>query len=39
LDDLVGLINDGGKNVNVVEKSKIDWSKYTKDQKLEGELE
>lgn len=39
LDDLVGLINEGGKNVNVVEKSKLDWTSYTKEQKLEGELE
>ena len=35
LDDLVGLINDQGKNVNCIEKSKIDWSKYTKEEKLE----
>eukprot|EP00347_Sterkiella_histriomuscorum_P002686 403367195 len=39
LDDLVGLINDQGKNVNVVEKSKMDWSKYTKEEKLEAEFE
>ncbi len=31
LDDLVGLINEGGKNVNVVEKSKLDWTSYTKE--------
>eukprot|EP00347_Sterkiella_histriomuscorum_P012360 403368891 len=39
LDDLVGLISDQGKNVNVVEKSKMDWSKYTKEEKLEAEFE
>lgn len=35
LDQLVGLISDQGKNVNCIEKSKIDWTKYTKEEKLE----
>ena len=35
LDDLVGLINDQGKNINCIEKSKVDWKKYTKEEKLD----
>ena len=35
LDELVGLINDQGKNVNCIEKSKIDWSKHVKEEKIE----
>ncbi len=31
LDDLVGQITDTGKNMNVIQKSKIDWSTYTKE--------
>ena len=33
------MIGDKDKNVTSIEKSKIDWDKYTKEQKLEGELE
>lgn len=39
MDSLVGLINDQGKNVNCIEKSKIDWTKYTKEEKIEEQLE
>lgn len=39
LDELVGLISAENKNVNCIEKSKIDWSKHTKEEKLEEQLE
>ena len=39
LDDLVGLITAENKNVNCIEKSKIDWGKYTKEEKIEEQLE
>lgn len=39
LDELVGLINDQGKNVNCIEKSKIDWSNHVKEEKIEEQLE
>jgi len=35
LDELVGLITAENKNVNCIEKSKIDWGKYTKEEKIE----
>ncbi len=35
----MGLIADQGKNVNCIEKSKIDWGKYTKEEKIEEQLE
>jgi len=39
LDSLVNMIDGKDKNVNVFEKTKIDWDKHTKDEKLEDELE
>ena len=33
------MIGDKDKNVSCMDKSKIDWEKYTKEQKLEGEFE
>ena len=33
------MIDGKDKNVNVFEKTKIDWDKHTKDEKLEDELE
>ena len=33
------MIGDKDKNVTSIEKSKLDWDKYTKDEKLEAELE
>ena len=39
LDALVQQIADTDKNVTSIEKSKLDWDKYTKEQKLEGEFQ
>ena len=39
LDALVSVIDSKDKNVSSLDKSKLDWDKYTKEQKLEGELE
>ena len=39
LDSLVTMIDNKDKNINALQKTKIDWDKHTKDQKLEGELE
>ena len=39
LDDIMSVIGEKDKNVSCIDKSKIDWDTYTKDQKLEGELE
>ena len=39
LDELVGLISQENKNVNCIEKSKIDWDKHTKEEKIEEQLE
>ena len=36
---MVNIIDGKDKNVNVFEKTKIDWDKHTKDEKLEDELE
>ena len=39
LDELVGLISAENKNVNCIEKSKIDWDQYAKEEKIEEQLE
>lgn len=39
LDSLVNMIDNKDKNINALEKTKIDWDKHTKEQKLEDELE
>ena len=39
LDDLVQMINDKDKNVTCIDKSKLDWDDYTKQNKLQAELE
>ena len=39
LDAIVQQIGDKDKIVTSITKSKIDWDKHTKEQKLEGELE
>ena len=39
LDDIMSVIGEKDKNVSCIDKSKLDWDKYTKDEKLESELE
>jgi len=39
LDNLVNMIDDGKRNINAISKSKIDWNKYAKDEKIESKLE
>ena len=39
LDSLVNMIDNQDKNINALQKTKIDWEKHTKEQKLEDELE
>ena len=39
LDDIVATIGEKDKNVTSIEKSKMDWERHTKEQKLETELE
>ncbi len=39
LDSLVSQIDSQGKNINAYEKTKMDWDRYTKEQKMENELE
>ena len=39
LDAIVSMIGEKDKNVTSIEKSKIDWDKYTKEQKLEADFE
>ena len=39
LDSLVNMIDNKDKNINALQKTKIDWDKHTKEQKLEDELE
>ena len=39
LDSLVNMIDNKDKNINALTKTKIDWDKHTKEQKLEDELE
>ena len=39
LDDIVTMINEKDKNVTCMDKTRLDWDKYTKEQKLEQELE
>ena len=39
LDAIIGVIGEKDKNVSSLDKSKIDWDKYTKEKKLEAELE
>jgi len=39
LDNLVNMIDDGKKNITAISKSKIDWNKYAKDEKIESKLE
>ena len=39
LDEIMGVIGEKDKNVSCIDKSKLDWDKYTKDEKLESELE
>jgi len=33
------MIDNKDKNINALQKTKIDWDKHTKDQKMEAELE
>ena len=33
------MIDNQDKNINAYQKTKMDWEKYTKDEKLEDELE
>lgn len=39
LDAIVSIIGEKEKNVTSIEKSKLDWDRHTKEQKLETELE
>jgi hypothetical protein len=39
LDSLVKQIVDKDKNVNCMQKTRMDWDKYTKDENLEDDLE
>ena len=39
LDNLVNMIDNKDKNINVVTKTKLDWENFTKEQKLEAEFE
>lgn len=39
LDNLVNMIDSKDKNVNALQKTKIDWQNYTKEEKMEAELE
>ena len=39
LDSLVSLIDGKDKNVTTYQKSKMDWEKHTKEEKLEDSLE
>lgn len=39
MDNLVGMIDNKDKNINALQKTKIDWEKHTKDNKLEAEFE
>ena len=39
LDAIVGVIDQKETNVTSIAKSKMDWDKYTKEQKMESELE
>ena len=39
LDNLVSLIDNKDKNINTIEKTKIDWDKHTKEEKLDEDLE
>ena len=39
LDSLVHMIDNQDKNINCIQKTKIDWDNYTKEQKLEAEFE
>jgi len=38
LDNLVAQIEGEGKNINAVQKSKLDWEKYAKENKIEADL-
>ena len=39
LDSLVNMIDNKDKNINALQKTKIDWDKHTKEQKMEAELD
>ena len=39
LDNLVSMIDSKDKNINALQKTKIDWEKHTKEQNIEAELE
>ena len=39
LDNLVNMIDGKEKNVNALQKTKMDWQNYTKEEKIEAELE
>mmetsp|Transcript_9047 Transcript_9047/g.13815 ORF Transcript_9047/g.13815 Transcript_9047/m.13815 type:complete len:91 (+) Transcript_9047:557-829(+) len=39
LDALVNMIDNKDKNINALAKTKLDWDSYTKEEKLESELE
>lgn len=33
------MIDNQDKNINAIQKTKMDWEKFTKEEKLEAELE
>ena len=33
------MIDNEGKNINTISKTKLDWDKYTKENKLEADFE
>ena len=39
LDSLVHMIDNQDKNINAYQKTKMDWDKYTKEEKLEADFE
>ena len=39
LDELSTLIDNSDRTLNVIDKTKLDWDKHTKDAKLEKELD
>ena len=39
LDTLVNMIDNKDKNINALQKTKVDWDKFTKEEKLDAEFE
>lgn len=39
LDNLVSMIDSKETNVNALQKTKIDWDKHVKEEKIEADLE